>query len=188
HSHSFLISAMGAALNRFWKKDEGDHILMVGLDGAGSTTILFQFKYGKCVETLNAYGLNVEQISHNNIAYTILDVGRPFTNRALWHYYYTEMKGVIFVIDSSDVNRIEEAKTALESIIDHPEMANTKLLVFANKKDLPNALSADELTDRLQLKSRTQNDHFKWHVQTSNANTAEGIYEGLAWMGENLRE
>ncbi|GMT23423.1 hypothetical protein PFISCL1PPCAC_14720, partial [Pristionchus fissidentatus] len=186
-THFSSFSLMGAVLDRFWKKEESLRILMLGLDHAGSSTILYQFKLRKAIETVATNGYNVEQFRFKNVPFTIWDVGGPNKTRTLWHYYYPGMQGLIFVIDSSDIDRIDEAKEALETIINYPDMINTKLLVFANKKDLPNALSTDELTDRLQLKLRTPNENFKWHVQASNAKTAEGVYEGLAWMEENLR-
>lgn len=47
-------------------------------------------------------------------------------------------QGLIFVVDSSDRNRMEEARQELHRIINDREMKDSLLLVFANKQDLDN--------------------------------------------------
>ena len=57
--------------------------------------------------------------------------------RPLWRHYYTGSEGLIFVVDSADRDRIDEARQELHRIIGDREMRNALLLVFANKQDLP---------------------------------------------------
>lgn len=68
-------------------------------------------------------------------------------------------------------------------ILSADELRDAVLLVFANKQDLPNALSASEVSERLglyQLRAR------KWYVQTCCATTGAGLYEGLDWLSNTL--
>ena len=81
------------------------------------------------------------------------------------------------MIDSSDRDRLEEAKTELARIIQDREMKDALLLVFANKQDLPGAMKPDELSRRLKLHEIAR-DHI-WKVEPSCATTGEGIFEGL---------
>ena len=60
---------------------------------------------------------------------------------------------------------------------------NAVLLVFANKQDLPNAMTVEEITDKLKLHSIKQ----EWHIQPSCANTGDGLYEGLEWLSQKLK-
>ncbi|KAF4317241.1 hypothetical protein BBO99_00008132 [Phytophthora kernoviae] len=82
--------------------------------------------------------------------------------RSLWKHYLTNNDAVIFVVDAADHERVEEAKQALHLIFEAEELANTKLLVYANKQDQPNAMSAQELREKMELSEVTKNPT---HVQ-----------------------
>merc|ERR1719376_1513965 len=126
-------------------------ILMVGLDNAGKTTILYKLKLGEVVTTLPTIGFNVETVEYKNICFTVWDVGGQDKIRPLWRHYFTNTQGLIFVVDSNDSERVEEAKNELSRMLSEEELKDTKILIFANKQDLPNALSCAELTEKLGL-------------------------------------
>ncbi|GMR33971.1 hypothetical protein PMAYCL1PPCAC_04166 [Pristionchus mayeri] len=159
-------------------------IVMLGLDAAGKTTILYKLKLGELVTTIPTIGFNVEQVSYRNLAFTIWDVGGQHKIRPLWKYYFQNTQALIYVVDSSDVTRMDEARDELHSILDDPEMADVKILVYANKQDLRSAISPTELTHKLNLHGLKGRD---WYVQASNATTAEGLLEGLEWLERELR-
>ena len=83
---------------------------------------------------------------------------------------------MIFVIDSSDRVRIDEAKTELHRIISDREMNDSLLLVFANKQDVAGAMTPTEVTEKLQLSKLKDKI---WYVVPSCATTGEGLFEGL---------
>merc|ERR1719449_5379 len=126
-------------------------ILMVGLDAAGKTTILYKLKLGEVVTTIPTVGFNVETVEYKNINFTVWDVGGQDKIRKLWRYYYQNTQGLIFVIDSNDCDRIEDAREELTSMLNEDEMRNATLLVFANKQDLPDSMTAAEVTEKLGL-------------------------------------
>lgn len=64
------------------------------------------------------------------------DVGGQDKIRPLWRHYYSGTQGLIFVVDSSDTARLEEARSELHKIINDREMKDALLLVFANKQDI----------------------------------------------------
>merc|ERR1712146_711294 len=72
----------------FGKKEM--RILMVGLDGAGKTTILYKLKLGEVVTTIPTIGFNVETLEFKNLNFTVWDVGGQDKIRPLWRYYYHE--------------------------------------------------------------------------------------------------
>merc|ERR1711865_1226524 len=92
----------------FGKKEM--RILMVGLDAAGKTTILYKLKLGEVVTTIPTIGLNVEEVQYKNINFTVWDVGGQDKIRKLWRYYYQNTQGLIFVVDSNDRDRIQDAR------------------------------------------------------------------------------
>merc|ERR1711977_653060 len=126
-------------------------ILMVGLDAAGKTTILYKLKLGEIVTTIPTIGFNVETVEYKNISFTVWDVGGQDKIRPLWRHYYQNTQGLIFVVDSSDRERIQESHDELHKMLNEDELRDAIVLVFANKQDLPNALSVTELTEKLGL-------------------------------------
>merc|ERR1711937_425901 len=88
-------------------------ILMVGLDAAGKTTILYKLKLGEVVNTIPTIGFNVETVEYKNISFNVWDIVGQDKIRKLWRYYYTNPQGLIFVIDSNDRDRIEDARLEL---------------------------------------------------------------------------
>lgn len=111
-------------------------VLMLGLDAAGKTTILYKLKLQDHVTTIPTVGFNVETVTLRNIKFNIWDVGGQDKIRPLWRHYYSGTQGLIFVVDSADHNRIDEARVELHRIINDREMKDCLLLVFANKQDI----------------------------------------------------
>ena len=128
-------------------------ILMVGLDGAGKTTVLYKLKLGEVITTIPTIGFNVETVQYKNISFTVWDVGGQDRIRSLWRHYYRNTEGVIFVVDSNDRSRIGEAREVMQRMLNEDELRNAAWLVFANKQDLPEAMSAAEITEKLGLHS-----------------------------------
>lgn len=158
-------------------------ILMVGLDAAGKTTILYKLKLGEIVTTIPTIGFNVETVEYKNICFTVWDVGGQDKIRPLWRHYFQNTQGLIFVVDSNDRDRVVEAEKELANMLLEDELRDAVLLVFANKQDLPNAMTASELTEKLglnQLRNRT------WYIQSTCATQGQGLYEGLDWLSNEL--
>merc|ERR1719449_328928 len=83
-------------------------ILMVGLDAAGKTTILYKLKLGEVVNTIPTIGFNVETVQYQDIEFTVWDVGGQEKIRPLWRHYYANNSGIIFVVDSADTDRLND--------------------------------------------------------------------------------
>ena len=184
---------MGANFSSFWARlfsNQEMRILMVGLDAAGKTTILYKFKLGEVVTTIPTIGFNVETVSYKNINFTVWDVGGQDKIRPLWRHYYQNTQGVIFVVDSNDRDRIDDskdyehsAKEELQRMLAEDELRDAVLLVFANKQDLPQAMSVQEVTERLGLNKLRNRE---WFIQPTSAPTGDGLYQGLDWLSNTL--
>lgn len=197
---------MGGQLSKVMGKIFGSkemRLLMLGLDAAGKTStsgpsqavslyqilcglklqltqffpaILYKLKLNQDVTTIPTVGFNVETLTYKNVKFNVWDVGGQDKIRPLWRHYFSGTQGLIFVIDSNDRNRIDEARQELHRIILDREMKEALLLVFANKQDIPGAMTPTEVTEKLrlgQLKERV------WYVVPSCATTGEGLFEGL---------
>ncbi|KAH0508293.1 ADP-ribosylation factor 2 [Microtus ochrogaster] len=92
--------------------------------------------------------------------------------------------GLIFVVDSNDRERVNEAREELTRMLAEDELRDAVLLVFVNKQDLPNAMNAAEITDKLGLHSLRQRN---WYIQATCATSGDGLYEGLDWLSNQLK-
>eukprot|EP01025_Chloroclados_australasicus_P010896 TRINITY_DN14614_c2_g1_i1.p2 TRINITY_DN14614_c2_g1~~TRINITY_DN14614_c2_g1_i1.p2 ORF type:complete len:192 (-),score=15.24 TRINITY_DN14614_c2_g1_i1:388-963(-) len=179
---------MGNALKKAFDKLFGNRemrVVMLGLDAAGKTTILYKLHIGEVLSTVPTIGFNVEKVQYKNVVFTVWDVGGQEKLRPLWRHYFNNTDALIFVVDSFDRERITRAQQEFKSIIDDPLMRNSAILVFANKQDMKGALSTAEVCESLglpELRGR------KWHVQGSIATRGEGLYEGLDWLSNTLKQ
>ncbi|KAJ1112385.1 hypothetical protein NDU88_000650 [Pleurodeles waltl] len=128
-------------------------ILMLGLDAAGKTTIIYKLKLNETVSTIPTIGFNVETVEPiRNVSFTVWDVGGQDKIRALWKHYFINTDGLLFVVDSADPARFEEARAELVAILENVEMQDVPFVVLANKQDLPGASSPSELVEKLGLR------------------------------------
>ena len=141
--------------DKLWGKKEM-RILMVGLDAAGKTTILYKLKLGEIVTTIPTIGFNVETVEYKNIQFTVWDVGGQDKIRPLWRHYFQNTQGIIFVVDSNDRDRVVEAREELQRMLNEDELRDALLLVFANKQDLPVGFSTAFATEPVTNLLRTQ--------------------------------
>merc|ERR1712173_438735 len=169
YTMGILISTL---IDRFFPKTPS-RILMLGLDNAGKTTVLYKLKLGEVVTTIPTIGFNVETVEYKHISFTVWDVGGQTKIRPLWQHYFENTDAVIFVVDSSDKERFEEDR-----------VRDASLLVISNKVDLPGAVTTTEVTEKLGLYKRKERD---WFIQTTCAVTGEGIVDGLEWLANNLK-
>eukprot|EP00746_Dinoflagellata_sp_MGD_P140515 gnl/MRDRNA2_/MRDRNA2_73747_c0_seq1.p1 gnl/MRDRNA2_/MRDRNA2_73747_c0~~gnl/MRDRNA2_/MRDRNA2_73747_c0_seq1.p1 ORF type:complete len:208 (+),score=31.92 gnl/MRDRNA2_/MRDRNA2_73747_c0_seq1:64-687(+) len=176
---------MRLSIQKCVKRNKEVRILMMGLDAAGKTTTLYKLKLGNVVTTIPTIGFNVETVTYKNVEFTAWDVGGRDKSRPLWRHYYQNTRAVVLVVDSNDRDRIEEVRKELHMMHNEDELRDAVLLVFANKQDLPNAMPAAELTDKLGLHSLR---HTRWYVQSSCATTGDGLYEGLDWLSDELSQ
>lgn len=137
------------------------------------------------VTTIPTIGFNVETVEYKNISFTVWDVGGQDKIRPLWRHYYQNTQGLIFVVDSNDSDRIDAARDEMHRMLNEDELRDAVLLVFANKQDLPNAMSAAEMTDKLGLHG-LRPSYRQWYIQACCATTGDGLYEGLDWLSATL--
>ena len=176
---------MGFIFSKFFslisKRDA--RILMIGLDAAGKTSILYQLKMAELVKTIPTIGFNVEMLDYKGLKLTIWDVGGQDKIRILWKHYYQNTDGIIFVVDSNDKERLEKVRETLALCLIEEELKDAALLIFANKQDLNGAVSPNELTEILEM---GKINNRRWLVQGSSATTGQGLKEGLDWLANAL--
>jgi len=177
---------MGLSFTKMWQRIVGNvemRVLMVGLDAAGKTTILYKFKIDETVTTIPTVGFNVETVEFKNVNFTVWDIGGQDKIRRLWKHYYQGTNAIVYVVDSNDRERIGDAKEELEKLLREEELQHAPLLVFANKQDLPNSMASAEVSDKLGVQHIRDRP---WYVQSACAPSGDGLLEGFDWLARTL--
>lgn len=168
------------------------HVLILGIDKAGKTTLLEKLKTlysdfeglppDRIVPTV---GLNIGRVEAHKSKLIFWDLGGQLGLRTIWEKYYEEAHAVLYVVDSVSRTRLEDTKSALEKVLRHPDLHGAPMLVFANKQDLPGALNAEELSHILDLKEVSDRPTM---VQAISAYEGSGIQQGVLWLVEAMKK
>ena len=178
---------MGFLFSKLWGlfTNEEHKVIIVGLDNAGKTTILYQFLMNEVVHTSPTIGSNVEEVVWKNIRFLMWDIGGQESLRSSWTTYYNNTEFVILVIDSTDRERLTITNEESYSMLSHEDLKRLAILAVANKQDVKGAMTAKQISQQLNLTSIK--DH-RWHIQACCALTGEGLYPGLEWMATHLKK
>ena len=180
---------MGSFFSRIFSRllGRGDiRILILGLENAGKTTLLYQLQLNQIIEAVPskkyiAIGFNVEIIQYQNIKLQMWDLGGQKSFRQHWKCYYHNTKGIIYVIDSTDWARIDIAKQELHDLLQEEDLKNSPVVILANKQDLNGAMNEIEVNNRLGISYI----HRKVKVFTVSVKNKIQIEESLNWLIEN---
>jgi ADP-ribosylation factor-like protein 3 len=143
-------------------------------------------------------GFNIKSLMHEGFKLNVWDIGGQKSIRPYWRNYidqtdalvrrlipfsqslfFTNFSPQIYVIDSADRRRMEETGVELKQLLDEERLANTPLLIFANKQDLMNALAPDEISGELALNEIRDR---VWNILPCSAKTGEGLQDGMEWV------
>lgn len=141
------------------------------------------------IVSIPTIGFNVETVTPvKGVSFTVWDVGGQKKIRQLWRYYYQGTAGLIYIVDSSDVDRIKEASEELAEICSDDSMRGVPVVIVANKQDLPTALPCAKIVDQMNLGSLLSRYNNKWFIQSACAVTGDGIYEAMNQMANMIKE
>ena len=164
-------------------KEKEVRVLMVGLDNAGKTTIVKRVN-GEDISTISpTLGFNIKTMSFRGYRMNIWDVGGQKTLRSYWRNHYEATDGMVWVVDSADVRRLRDCKDELHKLLGEEKLAGSSLLIFANKQDIPGALTKKEIAQVLEL---DQMEKRHWHIEGCSAVSGEGLLEGFEWCVKDI--
>ncbi|XP_022124099.1 ADP-ribosylation factor-like protein 13B isoform X1 [Pieris rapae] len=126
-------------------------LILIGLDNAGKTKTVNNLAGENDDKVLPTVGFKAVNLIHKDTPVTIYDLGGGPQFRQIWSQYYSEVHGIIFVIDSSDYNRLEECKVVLEEVLSHDKISGKPVLVLANKQDKTGALDDIDVVEKLNI-------------------------------------
>ncbi|KAI2805876.1 ADP-ribosylation factor protein 1 [Blomia tropicalis] len=188
---------MFSLLYGFWQyifqRDEY-YILILGLDNAGKTTLLEQAKIGlnpgyKGVNLLKiscTVGLNIGKIQSQGVVLNFWDLGGQSELQCLWDKYYSESHGIVYVIDSSDAERIEDSRLAFEKMINNEALRGIPLLFVVNKQDVQGSLSLNQIKEIFNFTQLQQTNKRDYHFAGVSALQGDGIKDCILWITESV--
>lgn len=165
------------------------HVVVIGLDSAGKTSLLYRLKLKEFVKTIPTKGFNTEKIkvamgNSRAVAFQVWDVGGQEKLRPLWKSYTRRTDGMVFVVDSTELERMEEAKVELHKITRTSENQGVPVLILANKQDLDSALSVSEVEKLLAVHELSASTLRQ--VQSCSAVNGQGLQLGLEKLYEMI--
>ncbi|ORZ37523.1 ADP-ribosylation factor family-domain-containing protein [Catenaria anguillulae PL171] len=165
-------------LRRLRRGTKEIRILLLGLDNAGKTTILKRLNQEDITEVSPTTGFNVKTVQTSGFKLNVWDIGGQKVIRPYWRNYFESTDVFIFVIDSSDKRRLEEAGLEFKQLLDEEKLAKVPVLVFANKQDLTTSAPPDEIASLLNLHSIRDRT---WQIQPCSAKNGDGVQDGMEW-------
>ncbi|KAL8176096.1 UNVERIFIED_CONTAM: hypothetical protein K2H54_021544 [Gekko kuhli] len=179
-----LFSRIQNALQGFYGIEA--RILILGLDAAGKTALLYRLKRNETPVTFPTVGFNVETLQPiDNVTFTMWDVNSHPKHRPLWRHYLANTDGIVFVVDSVDSSRFEEARYELETLLCYAsQLDGVPLVLLANKQDLPGACPPQQMAKEMGLRKLRGNP---LHVQGCCAVSGEGIPEAMTKLSEMVK-
>eukprot|EP00759_Apiculatamorpha_spiralis_P040740 PhF_6_TR39618/c0_g1_i1/m.58699/K07944/ARL3; ADP-ribosylation factor-like protein 3 len=172
-------------LRKMKKSDTEPRLLILGLDNSGKTSILRNLSDEDPMSTNPTQGFNVKTIARADYKINVWDIGGQKAIRAYWKNYFDETNCLVYVVDSSDKFRMDEAGQELDELLQDEKLAGVSVLVFANKQDLATAQKPQEIGETLNLAGIRDR---RWQIQGCSAKTGEGLTEGLEWVMANLKQ
>ena len=150
---------------------------------------MYRLKHGKVDETeiIHTIGFNVECVEYKKMIFSLWDLGGARETRSFWRFYYQETQAIIFVIDSSNQERFDEAREDLHRLLTEYELWDAPLLVLANKADKAGAASTREVTEQLQLFSLSNRNWYIIDTRATHHDMQESnLHAGLDWLVDTL--
>jgi ADP-ribosylation factor-like protein 1 len=159
-------------------------VLLLGLDNAGKTTILYKLlEPDSSLKHTPTVGFNLETLKVHGLKMQCWDLGGQDSIRPYWRSYFFNQEAIVFVVDSTDKGRMLTAKQELHAILTEPELQGAVLLVLANKQDVPDAARVSEVSERLGLADLERT----WTIMGTSAERGEGLQEAFAWLAQRLK-
>lgn len=173
------------------QKEKEMRILILGLDNAGKTTVLKRLcgdPIDKIEPTLGFHIQTLEYRASSSCLYQLhmWDVGGQKSIRAYWRNYFEQTDGLIWVIDSADLYRLDVCRQELADLLSQERLAGASLLILANKQDIDGALTSLEIEQALEMDQSERFTNRHWSIQSCSAVTGDGLKEGIDWMVKDI--
>ena len=166
---------------RYWMLRNNRRLLVVGLDGAGKSTLVQQLGGAAFDKQDQIGGCAISAVEVGKLQFDVWDAGGEDRLRTYWRHYYTGSHAVAFVVDSADRARLAVAVEEFRGVVRDHQLAQTVILIIANKQDVAGAATVDEISTMFAVTELVQQHRV---IGTSATASGEGLSKALEWLGE----
>lgn len=166
-------------------KDNEIRMLVLGLDNSGKTTIITRLMGQDTGQVFPTIGFQIHTLAWGEYNISAWDVGGQTTLRGFWSNYFDKLDVIVWVIDSSSIERLEELYQELrEKVILQDQLVGTYFCVMINKIDLVGEEQRDEIRyaveQRLGLLRELPSE--KYTIQMVSGVSGEGLEAVMEWV------
>ncbi|XP_041076927.1 ADP-ribosylation factor-like protein 13B [Polyodon spathula] len=155
-------------------------LLVVGLDNAGKTSTVNGILKEPPGDNAPTVGMARTELKVDQFEVVLVELGEGVQAWGLWKQHCGEAHGIVFVVDSSDSQRIREARDLLTDMLRHPKVSRKPLLVPANKQDKASAMLESEFIEVLSLERLVNESQTLCHIEPCSA-----IADVWCWSDRN---
>ncbi|ELU13265.1 hypothetical protein CAPTEDRAFT_184387 [Capitella teleta] len=163
-------------------------LAILGLDNAGKTVTAKGLQGDSLDSVAPTVGFSSIEFKFEKHKITLFDLGGGKRIRDIWKNYFSEVYGVVYVVDSSEPERLVECKGVLKNLLQHAKVAGKPVLVLANKQDVQGALDEIDICEYLDLEETVNMNKCPCRVETCSAILGQGkkldkpIKDGFSWL------
>ena len=179
---------LGSRGNKVGGLDRNIYFLMLGLDNAGKTCTAKSLVGDKSDKSAVAptLGFSKVETKYKGFHVTIYDLGGSKGFRSIWPKYYHEVHGFIFVVDSTDPNRLTECRETFREMLKHDKVRGKPVLLLCNKNDVDDAQDRDVIVDSLNVERSVNEARCPTRVDTVAAISGQGLKDGFKWLSKSV--
>ncbi|CAF0974824.1 unnamed protein product [Adineta steineri] len=173
-------------------------IAILGLDNAGKTTTTRVLEKAPVDSVAPTIGFSQTEITHKNEKIKLIDLGGAKTFREAWRHYYDDAYGFVYVLDSSEEDRLGENRDVLKRLLQEEKVKGKPILILANKQDKAEALDKNTILEDLKIERLVNENQTLCRVELctaksmnrngKNSNIDESIRHGFDWLIKTVYE